>query len=170
MYNIFIDVIASVIYIYILNIKSGGNIMRVIKKSIAAMLCAAMVITLAPAGSADAAKKPSLKKKASVAVGQTVKIKVKNAKKSSKFTWKTSNKKIAKISKKVAKGKKASATVKGVKEGKAKITATYKKGSKKVKLTCKVTVNKAPVVTSQPTATAPAAQPTQPGGEPGSGY
>ena len=68
--------------------------MRVIKKSIAAMLCAAMVITLAPAGSADAAKKPSLKKKASVAVGQTVKIKVKNAKKSSKFTWKTSNKKI----------------------------------------------------------------------------
>ena len=140
--------------------------MRVIKKSIAAMLCAAMVITLAPAGSADAAKKPSLKKKASVAVGQTVKIKVKNAKKSSKFTWKTSNKKIAKISKKVAKGKKASATVKGVKEGKAKITATYKKGSKKVKLTCKVTVNKAPVVTSQPTATAPAAQPTQPGGGP----
>lgn len=169
MYNIFIDVIASVIYIYILNIKSGGNIMRVIKKSIAAMLCAAMVITLAPAGSADAAKKPSLKKKASVAVGQTVKIKVKNAKKSSKFTWKTSNKKIAKISKKVAKGKKASATVKGVKEGKAKITATYKKGSKKVKLTCKVTVNKAPVVTSQPTSTAPAAQPTQPGGGPDPG-
>lgn len=84
-----------------------------------------------------------------------------NAKKSSKFTWKTSNKKIAKISKKVAKGKKASATVKGVKEGKAKITATYKKGSKKVKLTCKVTVNKAPVVTSQPTSTAPAAQPTR---------
>lgn len=143
--------------------------MRVIKKSIAAMLCAAMVITLAPAGSADAAKKPSLKKKASVAVGQTVKIKVKNAKKSSKFTWKTSNKKIAKISKKVAKGKKASATVKGVKEGKAKITATYKKGSKKVKLTCKVTVNKAPVVTSQPTSTAPAAQPTQPGGGPDPG-
>lgn len=169
MYNIFIDAFASVIYIYILNIKSGGNIMRVIKKSIAAMLCAAMVITLAPAGSADAAKKPSLKKKASVAVGQTVKIKVKNAKKSSKFTWKTSNKKIAKISKKVAKGKKASATVKGVKEGKAKITATYKKGSKKVKLTCKVTVNKAPVVTSQPTSTAPAAQPTQPGGGPDPG-
>lgn len=162
MYNIFIDAFASVIYIYILNIKSGGNIMRVIKKSIAAMLCAAMVITLAPAGSADAAKKPSLKKKASVAVGQTVKIKVKNAKKSSKFTWKTSNKKIAKISKKVAKGKKASATVKGVKKGNAKITATYKQGSKKVKLKCKVTVTKATVVTSNPTATTPAAQPTQP--------
>ena len=64
MYNIFIDAFASVIYIYILNIKSGGNIMRVIKKSIAAILCAAMVITLAPAGSADAAKKPSLKKRA----------------------------------------------------------------------------------------------------------
>jgi len=57
-------------------------------------------------------------------------------------------------------------TTKRGKEGKAKITATYKKGSKKVKLTCKVTVNKAPVVTSQPTATAPAAQPTQPGGGP----
>ena len=138
--------------------------MRVIKKSIAAILCAAMVITLAPAGSADAAKKPSLKKRASVAVGQTVKIKVKNAKKSSKFTWKTSNKKVAKISKKVAKGKKASATVKGVKEGKAKITATYKKGSKKVKLTCKVTVTKATVVTNKPVATSPAVQPTQPSG------
>lgn len=137
--------------------------MRVIKKSIAALLCAAMVITLAPVDSADAAKKPSLKKKASVTVKQTVKIKVKNAKKSQKFTWKTSNKKVAKITKKVAKGKKASATIKGVKAGKANITATYKKGSKKVKLKCKVTVKNA-VVTNNPTATPPVVQPTDTGG------
>ncbi len=73
--------------------------MRTLKKCAAIVLAAAMVITAAPAGSADAAKKPKLKKKASVTVGKTVKIKVKNAKKSSKFTWKTSNKKVAKITK-----------------------------------------------------------------------
>ena len=68
--------------------------MKSMRKALAAVLCAAMVVTLVPSGSADAAKKPSLKKKASVAVGQTVKIKVKNAKKSSKFTWKTSTRKL----------------------------------------------------------------------------
>ena len=118
--------------------------MRIIKKSIAAVLCAAMVITLAPA-SAGAAKKPSLKKKASVAVGETVTIKVKNAAKKAKVTWKTSDKKVAKIAKKVTKGKKASATIKGIAEGTAKITATYKVGKKKTKLTCKVAVTAAEV-------------------------
>ena len=144
--------------------------MKSIKRALAAVLCAAMVITLAPSGSADAAKKPKLKKKASVTVGQTVKIKVKNAKKSSKFTWKTSNKKVAKISKKIAKGKKASATVKGVKVGKANITATYKNGSKKTKLKCKVTVTAdsgaKPSVNPTAAATTPAqTQTTPPAGQ-----
>lgn len=62
--------------------------MQTIKKGIAAILCAAMVITLAPAGSADAAKKPKLKKKVSVTIGNTVTIKVKNASKKAKVTWK----------------------------------------------------------------------------------
>lgn len=92
----------------------GGKNMRAIKKGIAALLCAAMVITLAPAGNAGAAKKPKLNKKnVSVGVGETVKIKVKNAKKKAKVTWKTSKKSVAKITKKVSKGKKASATVMG---------------------------------------------------------
>ena len=110
--------------------------MRALKKCAAIVLAAAMVITAAPTGSADAAKKPKLKKKASVEVGKTVKVKVKNAKKSAKVTWKIAKKqqKIAKIKKKVAKGKKASATVLGVSEGTATLKATYKLGSKKTKL------------------------------------
>ncbi len=120
----------------------GGNIMRIIKKSIAAVLCAALVISLAPA-SAGAAKKPSIKKKVSVAVDATTTIKVKKAAKKAKVAWKTSDKKVVKITKKVTKGKKASVTIKGVKEGTAKITATYKLGKKKTKLTSKVTVTPA---------------------------
>lgn len=132
-----------------------------------------MVITAAPTGSADAAKKPKLKKKASVEVGKTVKVKVKNAKKSAKVTWKIAKKqqKIAKIKKKVAKGKKASATVLGVSEGTATLKATYKLGSKKTKLKCKVTVKKATQPTqptqavSQPT-TVPTDGVTPPSGDP----
>lgn len=63
---------------------------------------------------------------------------------------KTSKEAVAKITKKKTKGKKASATIQGVKEGKAKITAVYKLGKTKKKLKCKVTVTKAD-----------AAQPTQ---------
>jgi hypothetical protein len=86
---------------------------------------------------AKAAKKPSLnKKKVSVTVGKTTKLKVKKAKK--KVKWSTSNKKIVKVTK-TSGSKKSVATLKGVKAGTAKVTA--KVGSKK--LTCKVTV-KAP--------------------------
>lgn len=49
-------------------------------------------------------------------------------------------KKGSKNHKEKSKGKKAYATVKGMKKGTAKITATYKKGKKNKKLTCKVTV------------------------------
>ncbi len=148
--------------------------MKSMKKALAAVLCAAMVVTLVPSGSADAAKKPSVKKKVSVEVGKTAKIKVKNAAKNAKVTWKTSNKKIVKLGKKVTKGKKANVVVKGVKKGSAKVTATYKAGSKKAKLVCKVTVTKAksnvtpsdnpvvsPTATSQVQTTPPAGQETQ---------
>lgn len=141
--------------------------MRLIKKSMAFALVAAMVVTMAPADMADAAKKVKLNKKtASIEVGQTVKIKVKNAKKSAKVTWKSSKKKVANIKKSTKKGN-AYANVVGVKAGKSTITATYKVGKKKAqKLTCKVTVTDkvaptpsgTPVVTASPTAPA---QPTQ---------
>ena len=137
--------------------------MRTLKKCAAIVLAAAMVITAAPTGSADAAKKPKLKKKASVEVGKTVKVKVKNAKKAAKVTWKITKKqqKIAKIKKKVTKGKKASATVLGVSEGTATLKATYKIGSKKTNLKCKITVKKA-TESTQPTqaATQPTTVPT----------
>ena len=63
--------------------------MRLLKKSMAIALVAAMVVTLAPADSADAAKKVKLSKtKKTVAVGKSFKLKIKNAKKSAKVTWK----------------------------------------------------------------------------------
>lgn len=126
--------------------------MRFMKKGIAIALAATMVIACAPANGVSAAKKPSVAKKASVEVGKTTTIKVKNSNKKAKVTWKTSKKTVAKITKAVKKGVKASATVKGIKEGKAKITATYKLGKKSTKLTCTVTVKKATVATQTPAA------------------
>ena len=123
--------------------------MRFMKKGIAIALAATMVIACAPANGVSAAKKPSVAKKASVEVGKTTTIKVKNSNKKAKVTWKTSKKTVAKITKAVKKGVKASATVKGIKEGKAKITATYKLGKKSTKLTCTVTVKKAATVVTQ---------------------
>lgn len=117
--------------------------MKLMKKSIAIALAAAMVVTAAPANNADAAKKPSIAKKTSVEVGKKVVVKVKNATKKTTVKWSTSNKKVAKITKQVKKGAKASATVKGVKKGTAKIKAVIKAGKKSYKATCKVTVKKA---------------------------
>lgn len=130
---------------------------RFIKKTMAAVLAAAMVITLAPANSADAAKKPSLKKKASVAVGKTVKLKIKNGNKKAKVTWKSNKTKIAKVAKKTTKGN-AAASIKGLKKGSAKITASYKLGKKTTKFTCKLTVTKKvdPAVTTAPATVATA--------------
>lgn len=136
---------------------------RFIKQSVAAALCAAMVITLMSGNDADAAKKVKISKKASVTVGQKKTIKVKNASKKAKVTWKVKKASIAKITGKVAKGKKASVTILGVSEGKTKLTGTYKLGKKKTKLTCTVTVTPG---AANPTTTQPAgqvtAQPTQP--------
>ena len=139
---------------------------RVFRKGMAVALAAAMVVTLAPA-SADAAKKPSIAKKASVKVGKSTKIKVKNGKAKATVTWKTSKKSVAKLGKQVKKGNKASVVVKGVKKGKATITATYKLGKKKTNLKCVVTVSGTTTpaaATTAPaavaTATATAAAPT----------
>lgn len=127
--------------IAIIIIFLGGNTMRALRKGIAIALCAAMVITVAPAGSADAAKKPKLNKpKTTIAVGGKVKLTVKNGAKKAKVTWKSSKKAVAKVVAK-KKAKKPTATVTGKKEGKAKITATYKAGKTKKKLVCKVTVS-----------------------------
>ena len=61
---------------------------RVLQKGMAIALAAAMVITAAPSIEAGAAKKVALnKKKATVEVGKTVKIKIKNGNKKAKVTW-----------------------------------------------------------------------------------
>lgn len=123
--------------------------MRLMKKGIAIALAATMVVSLAPYNGADAAKKPALNRKnANVNVGGSLKLKVKNGKKKATVVWKTSNKKVAKITKKTTKGN-ATATIKGVKSGKATITATYKFGKKNTKLKCTVTVKQKQAVTTQ---------------------
>ena len=71
--------------------------MSLSKRIIAVILAFLMIFNLSPISSSNAAKKPSLKKRVYVDVGRTVRIKVKNAAKNAKVTWKTSNKKVAKI-------------------------------------------------------------------------
>lgn len=116
--------------------------MRSLKRGLAITMSVALALSAMTGTPAYAAKKVSLsRKKVSVKVGKTVKIKVKNAKKNAKVSWKTSKKSVAKITKSTKKGN-ASATVKGVKAGKATITATYKAGKKKSTMKCKVTVTK----------------------------
>lgn len=82
--------------------------------------------------SANAASAKLNKKKATVTVGKTVKLKVKNTGKTVK--WTSSNKKVATVKK----SGKYGAVVKGKKAG--KVTITAKMGKKKLK--CKVTVKK----------------------------
>ena len=107
---------------------------KVSKKVVAVALVAAMAVTTATVSdgtAADAAKKVKLnKKKATISQGKTVKLKA-----NVKAKWSTSKKAVASVSKKKAK----SITVKGLKKGKAVITATA--GGKKA--TCKVTVKAA---------------------------
>lgn len=137
------------------------------KKICTPLLLVAMLATvLSGAGQnaqIQAAKKPLLnKKKLSVCVGETAKVSVKNAKKKSKTTWKTSNKKVLKIVKKKTKSN-PYVVVKGVKKGKASLTAVYKAGKTSRKLKCNVTItakkaqkNKntsTPLVPNKPTAT-----------------
>lgn len=112
------------------------------KRSMAVLMCLSLVLTLTSPGEIQAKKKkPALsKKKVEITVGKKATIKVKRGKKKAKVTFKTSKKSIVKIVKKTKQGNKARVTIKGVRKGKAKITAVYKLGKKKTKLTCKVTV------------------------------
>ncbi|MCI8307641.1 MAG: hypothetical protein HFH14_06280 [Lachnospiraceae bacterium] len=115
-------------------------------------------------------KKPKLSsKKINLKVGKTKTIKVKNGDKRASVTWKTSKKKVVKLTKKVKKGNKASVKLKALKAGKSTITAVYKLGKTKIKLTCKVTVKKGTTVTTPapnptvlPTASNPPTPPTNP--------
>ena len=137
-------------------------------KALSLLLAAALTVSSVAVNdtTADAAKKPKLSKsKVSITVGQKYKIKLKNGAKKAKVTWKTSKKSTVKIVKKSTKGKAAFAQVKGVKKGKAVITASYKLGKSKAKtLKCTVTVKKAaPVNTTNAPATAAAVTtPTSP--------
>lgn len=115
--------------------------MKTIKRIATVILTLAMVMSCDSTVNINAAKKPKLNRSsAKVNIGKTVTIKVKNGVAKAKVTWKTSNKKVAKITKKVAKGKNAKAVVKGFKKGKATISAKYKLGKKSINMKCKVTV------------------------------
>ena len=104
--------------------------MKQIRTMLVITLTVVLSFSMMPLANVNAAsKKVKLNKtKATVYVGKTVTLKVKNTKK--KVQWSTSNKKVAVVTKK---GK-----VKGKKAGKATITA--KVGKKKYK--CKITVKK----------------------------
>ncbi len=122
------------------------------KRICTGVLVASLMITILP-NQATAAKKMSVKlnkKSVSVYVGKTTKLKatIKNKKKKSKIVWKSSNKKVATINSK--------GLVKGIKAGKANITAQIKGTS--IKAICKVTIKKANS-TVKPTA-APTVKPT----------
>ena len=113
---------------------------RVVKVALSVVLAMSMVIgSMTTPVSAAKAKKATLKtKKVSVQVGKTKTIQLKNKKKSCKYTFKSSKKKIATVS---SKGK-----IKGKKTGKATITVkeVAKKGKGKSRKvgTVKVTVTK----------------------------
>jgi hypothetical protein len=107
--------------------------MKISKRILVSALILSMVILLIPGNTTatQAAKKPKLSKtRVSITVGKTKTVKMKNSAKKAKVSWKTSNKKVAKITKKVTKGKKAKAKIKGIKAGKAVITAKYKLGKR----------------------------------------
>ena len=156
--------------------------MKKVTKKLTALLCAASLVLGICGGSvyADAAKKPKLSaSKITLNAGQTKTVKVKNSVKAAKVTWKINKTKIAKITKKTS-GKNASAKIKGVSAGTAKLSAVYKLGKKKTALKCTVVVNGAATnndtaatqvpatnnnVVSQPTA-APTAEAPAPTAEP----
>lgn len=109
--------------------------MKKIKKGSALLLVFVMAVSVIPQSAFAAKKKVKLSKKAvTVAVGESVKIQLKNNKKKVKWSI-TSGKKNVTLSKK----KKTGVVIKGKKAGKAKVQA--KIGKKKY--VCKVTVKKA---------------------------
>ncbi len=122
------------------------------------VLTLAMVLTAVPVNT-QAAKKVKLSRKTvSVDVGKTVTVSVKNPAKKAKVSWKLKKTSAAKISKKVTKGKKAKAVIKGIAPGSTVLKATYKLGKSKKVLKCKVKVNAVSdnVAPSAPVQSAPA--------------
>ena len=121
-----------------------------------ALLCAMSLLTsslLTPEGMSEVqakSKKPALsKKKISITVGKSAKIKVKNAK-GMKIKWKSKNKKIATVKK----SGKYAVKIKAKKAGNTKVTATIRKGKKRYTRTCKVKVSTASTGTGkEPTTT-----------------
>ncbi len=106
-------------------------------KLIAILLSFLMIISLLPTNgmTVEAVAKPKLAKKSSnIVIGGTAKIKVKNAPKGAKITYKSARKDIATVSKK--------GVVKGIKNGSTKITVTLKNKSKTTKSIYNVTVKK----------------------------
>lgn len=103
-----------------------------IKRCLTGIVTASLIISNVHIGTfALAAKKTSIAKSAKVTVGKTVRVKLKNNKKSVK--WKVSKgKKYVKITKK----SKTGCTVKGLKKGSATVQAVI--GKKKY--SCKITV------------------------------
>ncbi len=103
-------------------------------KSVASLvLVMAMVaptVAATPSSTAKAAKKMSFNASSVLlTTGSTKSVKIKNATKGAKFSWKSSSKKVATV--KANAKKKGTATVKAVKAGTAKITCVVKKGKKK---------------------------------------
>ena len=131
------------------------NLKNTCAKALSVALALAMAASVSPASVADAAKKKAPKlsvTKATITVGKTKKVTVKNAK-AKKVTW-TVNKKGKKVVKLTKKSKKG-VTIKAVKTGKATVTAKIKVGKKTYKKTVKVTVKakKTPTPTKGTTAT-----------------
>ena len=117
--------------------------MKTMKRIIALALTLVLTLSIFNLSQIDAAKKVSLSKsKVNINVGSTVKIKVKNSSSKATVAWKIASKKIAKITRKSSKGKAAYAVVKGIAEGKTKLTASYKpaKGKKAKTYICSVIV------------------------------
>ena len=128
--------------------------MKKIKKGFALLLVFVMAVSVIPQSVFAAKKKVKLSKKAvTVAVGESVKIQLKNNKKKVKWSI-TSGKKNVTLSKK----KKTGVIIKGKKAGKTKVQA--KIGKKKY--VCKVTVKKAATADNEnPNNGKTTAEPTQ---------
>lgn len=127
---------------------------RILKKAVCATLVGALAFTgawgnsTASQAAAKSKKKPKKivlnKTKVKLNVGKTFKLKVKKVvpkKANSAVTYKSSKKKVATVSKK--------GVIKGIREGKAKITVTSKK-NKKLKIKVTVTVKGTNKVTPTP--------------------
>ena len=129
---------------------------KLFDKIISAVLICSLVLSFATGTTANAAKNSVLKlnkKKISLGVGDTFKLKTIKKPAKAKISWKSSKKSVAKVSKK---GK-----VTAVKAGAAKITAKTVIKKKTLKAVCKVTVNaKTDVVTPSAVPTHAAVQPT----------